>query len=278
MECRYPLTIIKTKENTITVPCGRCISCRINYGNSWAGRLYIEDLQSESSWFITLTYNEKNVPRIKTGEPTFNLLHIQNLMKQLRKEIKLRYYLCAEYGEEMFRAHYHALFFFKRKVSYSEIYFLLERFWSQKGFIKIRKIIPKDYKYVSKYLTTKLTGNFRTSFIEQTGLLPEFSVMSRNPGIGYILDYERLRNIMNDKKIYGNNAFYPISRYYKDKYKGCDLEDSEKLQKENYEKMIEYERSPERFDKTFEEKLQAHNNIINTMIFRKNIKTRLDKN
>lgn len=107
----------------IEIPCGNCIGCRIDYSRQWANRMLLELQYHESSYFVTLTYNDKNVPishYLKdkdTGEAGDSLTLVkrdfQLFMKSLRKAVpeKLRFYACGEYGEQGMRPHYHAIIF-----------------------------------------------------------------------------------------------------------------------------------------------------------------------
>lgn len=45
------------------IPCGQCIGCRLEYSRNWANRCSLEMRQHEKNSFITLTYNEENIPR-----------------------------------------------------------------------------------------------------------------------------------------------------------------------------------------------------------------------
>lgn len=47
---------------TFLVPCGRCVGCRLDYSREWADRCYLESLTKSPNWFITLTYDDLNLP------------------------------------------------------------------------------------------------------------------------------------------------------------------------------------------------------------------------
>ena len=64
----------------------------------------------EDNCFITLTYDDENIP----WDGSLNKQHFQAFMKRLRwhnKEKKIRYFHVGEYGEQLSRPHYHALIF-----------------------------------------------------------------------------------------------------------------------------------------------------------------------
>lgn len=61
--CISPITI---RRNGIDqqVPCGRCIECSNKYSRDWSDRLVYEAKRWQNVDFLTLTYDEKNCPRV----------------------------------------------------------------------------------------------------------------------------------------------------------------------------------------------------------------------
>lgn len=67
------------------IPCGKCWQCRLDYTRVWAIRCYLEALDYEQNWMVTLTYDDANVPKSKkTGELTLRKKDCQDFMKNLR--------------------------------------------------------------------------------------------------------------------------------------------------------------------------------------------------
>lgn len=107
----------------VTIPCGKCIGCRMEYSRQWANRCMLELQYHKSAYFVTLTYNDYFVPISyypdkETGEalPSFTLRKrdFQLFMKRLRfkfSDQKIRFFACGEYGPSTFRPHYHAIIF-----------------------------------------------------------------------------------------------------------------------------------------------------------------------
>lgn len=105
-------------DNSIPLPCGRCIGCRLEYSRQWAIRCMHEGQLYDNNCFLTLTYDEDNLP------DSNSLYHrdFQLFMKTLRKEFVpknpynkklapktyeyfrrkywIRYYMCGEYGQQ----------------------------------------------------------------------------------------------------------------------------------------------------------------------------------
>ena len=73
----------------VPIPCGQCIGCRIDYSKQWATRCMLESQYHDENYFLTLTYDELNVPHseyidYETGEIKDILtLHKKDLFKFL---------------------------------------------------------------------------------------------------------------------------------------------------------------------------------------------------
>lgn len=187
------------KDLPVEVPCGQCIGCRLARSVEWAVRCVHHSQSFQDNCFITLTYEDRFLP--KNG--TLRIDHWQKFMKKLRKKVdrKISYFHCGEYGEKFSRPHYHACLFnydFPDKQFYKEVngekYFIsdiLEDTWGY-GFATIGAVTFKSAAYVARYVLKKITGE-RAKFYyegedEETGesfsLRKEYVTMSRRPGIG----------------------------------------------------------------------------------------------
>lgn len=175
----------------LDLPCGQCVGCRLERSRQWAIRCVHEASLYEDNSFITLTYNDKNIPY------NYSLVKsdFQDFMKRLRKSVepkKVRYYHCGEYGEKgTKRPHYHALLFnhgFQDRKVYSQkgpnplyVSDSLSRLWD-KGFSTIGEVTFESAAYVARYVMKKVTGDGAAEHYK--GRLPEYTTMSRRPGIG----------------------------------------------------------------------------------------------
>lgn len=225
---------------TFLVPCGKCVGCRLDYSREWADRCYLESLSKSPNWFVTLTYDDLNLPVTEyfNGETiiyTNSLVksHISEFLKRLRRyydyHFKIQdisFYGCGEYGSQFQRPHFHLLLFgcpipdlqlFTYKdgfVTYNSEIFSKE--WN-KGFVTINEFTWETASYVARYCLKKQYGESRY-FYEEHGLLPEFSIMSRSPGIGYNYFEEHKDEIFERGYIpvkKSNGVFHsPIPKYY----------------------------------------------------------------
>lgn len=109
---------IQTKENTwadvTPFGCGQCLHCRINQSRIWQTRLLLEAQDCYDSTFLTLTYDDDNVPA------NFHLdkEHLTLFLKSYRKRLghKIRYYAVGEYGSETWRPHFHLAIFSEKQL------------------------------------------------------------------------------------------------------------------------------------------------------------------
>lgn len=68
-KCRKPIRIKdKYKDGYLYVPCGKCDSCLHNRSARWRQRLFTEAEQSAMVLFITLTYDNSNLPIVNYRE------------------------------------------------------------------------------------------------------------------------------------------------------------------------------------------------------------------
>lgn len=174
-------------QGNVGFGCGQCFPCRLNRRRLWTHRLVLESFCHDSSVFLTLTYNEDNLP----WPGTLNPKHLSGYIKRLRARIhpkKLRFYGVGEYGSQTWRPHYHAAVF---GVGYEE-FSDLESAWSNEdgpiGWVHIGDLNPESAQYLCGYTVKKMTSShderIRDFAHEGVYLHPEFSRQSNRPGIG----------------------------------------------------------------------------------------------
>ena len=233
MGCNKPLFGWLSKENNgftqkyseaypdfrMQVPCGQCMGCRISKTSAWATRIMHEAQTHPYNSFITLTYNDENLPKkgdyLKTvkskkisvqTDNSLEVVHLQQFIKKLRKYCapsKLRYYACGEYGNEkpkdwyihnygrpFGRPHFHCIIFnywpedltLMETTNYGNLYTSekLTKIWN-KGFTTVGSCTFESAAYTAAYVTKKITGDLAATHYGKC--TPEFGVMSRKPGI-----------------------------------------------------------------------------------------------
>lgn len=191
------------------VPCGQCIACRLNYGKFWSIRLMDELKYHDKACFATFTYDNEHVP------DSLLKRDIQLFWKRLRKERKVRYFCCGEYGDSFGRPHFHAIIF---GIAPNEQDVLL-KYWD-KGFIKLGTVTEDSCAYVCKYMTKKIKGSEAVEKWKQEnpGKEQEFVLMSRRPGIGGEPSPELIRFMEENGFVWRKTQKSSIPRYWKDKF------------------------------------------------------------
>lgn len=214
----------------ISLACGQCILCRLEYSKIWMIRNMHEAKMHEESIFVTLTYREEQLPAGGSLVPR----HFQLFMKRLRKHFgdrRIRFFMCGEYGDSFDRPHYHALLYgcdFDDKRLYSEDdgYALFtsdtcDRLWSH-GYCVFGDITPENAAYVARYSLKKVNGDGAIEHYSRVCPImgveyqvePEFALMSRRPGIGRDwYDKYRKDTFDNDRVVVGGRVF-GVPRYY----------------------------------------------------------------
>lgn len=216
------------KGERLTLPCGQCIGCRLERSRQWAVRCMHEASLHDENSFLTLTYDDQHLP---VGN-TLVLSDFQNFMKRLRRSIepkKVRFYHCGEYGELLSRPHYHALLFgydFADRKLFSErngnkVYTSgeLSSLW-ENGFSVIGEVTFESAAYVARYVMKKVTGARAKEHYQ--GRLPEYTTMSRRPGIGKGW-YEKFKTDVYplDRLVVRGSVTRP-PRFYDDLFSGED--------------------------------------------------------
>lgn len=186
---------------SLFLPCGQCVGCRLERSRMWATRCMHESKMHDKNCFITITYSAEYLPAFGSlCYPDF-----QDFMKRLRGRfapVRVRFYMCGEYGEVGYRPHYHACLFginfIDRKYvgkspSGSPLYSskLLEELWPF-GWCSVGEVNFESAAYVARYCMKKVTGRWASLWYQvidqESGEIgyrvPEFARMSLKPGIG----------------------------------------------------------------------------------------------
>lgn len=158
---------------SMLLPCGHCYSCAIVKSNQWAVRAMHEAGEHEENAFITLTYNNSNLPLGGGKVPTLHKPDVQKFIKRYRKRgHDFRYIFGAEYGDRNGRPHYHGLVFghqFKDLVRLARTRTpnknpkplhmspTLQELWPQ-GFNSIGELTFQSAAYVARYCSKKSYG------------------------------------------------------------------------------------------------------------------------
>lgn len=213
MPCYHPMPAVRMADgsvkfisrnkkgacDTLELPCGQCIGCRLERSRQWAMRCMHEASLHEQNCFITLTYDSANLP----DGGSLRYADFQKFMKRLRKVTgKVTFYCGGEYGTDgTMRPHYHTCIFgydfpdkvfFKRSADGSKLYTseLLARLWPS-GLSSVGAVTFASAAYIARYCVAKVNGDLADSHytvITDDGEIirrdSEFNHMSLKPAVG----------------------------------------------------------------------------------------------
>lgn len=217
MSCITPYTAKnKITNETNTFPCGKCPPCVKRRISGWSFRLLQEDKRALSSIFVTLTYDDKNVPFTQSGLMTLQKQDVQKFFKRLRKNFShpIKYYACGEYGTLNNRPHYHAIIFNASHEAIAKAWKLNDH-WI--GDIHYGDVSGASVGYTLKYMCKPRKIPI-DSFDDRSS---EFALMSKGLGENYISKKSNKWHLADLE----NRMYLPIEdgkkiampRYYKDK-------------------------------------------------------------
>lgn len=211
----------------LSLPCGRCIGCRLERARQWAVRIMHESKMHDENSFLTLTYE------VEPKNGSLVVEDCQYFMKRLRLKLlpkRIRFFLCGEYGENFERPHYHAIIFghnFPDKFpcadgrrSEFQLYTspFLEEVWGH-GRCWIGEVAFDSASYVANYATKKITGEKAAS--HYGARKPEFLLMSRRPGIGRSWYQEFAGDVFPSDEVIVNGVASRPPRYYDQRLLKC---------------------------------------------------------
>lgn len=248
MACKKPLTAWRSNlynsngKNPLTfkedegigekifLSCGNCIGCRLERSRQWAIRCVHEASLHKVNSYITLTYNDENLPE----NSSLVLEDITLFFKRLRKNTgqKIRYFQCGEYGEKRKRPHHHAALFgycptdlvhYKTMHGGFPLYKsdFLAKTWG-KGFVTVGTLTFQSAAYVARYITKKINGELADEKYDQidyeTGevhtLKKEYCTMSRRPGIGHDWYQKYNTDVTSQDSVIIRGRQMPPPKYY----------------------------------------------------------------
>lgn len=229
----------------VSVPCGSCANCITRRKLEWGFRMEWEMKRSKTAYFVTLTYNNENVPYTKYGRKTLlphkdvtELIKKRGMKKRVRvlrddlkafikrlrtytdrcdiepehffnnltKEDKIKYYAAGEYGENSTkRPHYHLIIF---NATEKGIY----QSWNM-GQVHCVKANRYTISYVMKYLDKRLGKE------QDWRVTPEYNTMSEGIGESYISKW-RIWHRSNLDLLFVTNELgikIPMPKYYRDR-------------------------------------------------------------
>jgi len=193
----------------------------------------------EDNIFITLTYDNEHLPENGSLRYRDYQLFMKRLLvhteRHTNRPLGVRFYMCGEYGETFLRPHYHAIMFnydlpdkkLHRIDRENPLYTseILSGLWGQ-GHTLIGGVTFQSAAYVARYIMKKVTGDAAENHYqvidpetgEITQRVPEFTNMSRRPGIAGKWFDKYMDDVFPDDFVVLNGKKVTPPRFYTSRY------------------------------------------------------------
>ena len=221
------------------IPCKHCWACKLNYSKDWATRLTWECKKHEHRYFITLTYDEENLPLYErmqyidkdsykyefendgTWTGSLRPEDVTKFIKRVRKKYTnpdgsnrdIKYFYAGEYGEKGQRPHYHMILF-GVPLDIKQFYDChidgnhkahwkskeLDELWGI-GLVDVAEVEWGSCAYVARYCMKKINNDNDGLEYAKQGKIKEFVRMSRRPGIGVRYYNENKEHIYENDEV-----------------------------------------------------------------------------
>lgn len=257
----YLETVSLLERSRRDMACGKCEACLIRKRKDMSVRLSHETACHDDCCFVTLTYNDENVPyRTFDGEVGRGFItsdnctllpsDVQKFIKRLRRHLEyvpkksqkgrdhvtkpIRYFAVGEYGSKTHRPHYHIMIF-GWKPSDQVIHQVrngytinrsaqIEKLWKY-GFSTVADVNHGVAKYCARYVTKKFARLAEKPL--DPFVIPEFTLQSvRGGGIGSLWLSKYSDNLRNGYVYVRNGERITkcaIPRYYYDRLRKIRL-------------------------------------------------------
>lgn len=88
VKCLHPIRLHDGQGFPYLVPCGKCVACQNNKRSSLSLKLRLEEYTSKYCYFLTLTYDDKNIPLFTLGTDlqTSDFLRVYPYSERMRSD------------------------------------------------------------------------------------------------------------------------------------------------------------------------------------------------
>lgn len=247
MPCYRPLRARQEREGApvrllpplgdanLQLPCGKCVGCRKRRAREWALRCVHEASLHDHKCFVTLTYDPEHFPENGFLRPDHLRLFLMRVRNAARRRShpdllgnRLRFFAVGEYGDNTYRAHYHALLF---GVDFADLVEIprkrgpkiynsatLRKLWGM-GNVSTAPFTTRTAAYAAQYAIKK-QSKFDWRLHDELGeVAPQpFMRCSRNPGLGFWWLWRWGADAQHGV-IHHDGSPYSLPRYYREKLK-----------------------------------------------------------
>lgn len=245
-------------------PCGKCPACLLNRQRQFAFRLEEERKDAQFLFWLTLTYDDTNLPRDGDGHPIFCKSHCRQFFEWLRlkyrKRCKFKHFLVSEFGDQFQRPHYHCILFVYTMANLAEQFKLrqsiladLSAAWPY-GFCYNKDWHGRVFDYLTKYCCKPELAGAKVYD-------KPFTMISQGIGIGWLkrqnnLDY-RAETLDFTAVFDGKKMIIP--RYYQDKVAPSRVPGLMSKDRDKFDKLSEDEQRRRRVNRV---KKKVRNDLI----------------
>lgn len=237
MSCSNPFYIPSITNyfgEIIPLPCGCCLSCKIDRRSLWEMRLKSEWQKYQRCAFVRLSYDDFHLPYGKDGlYPSLNRSDVHKFLDNIRNKLKyydfkgmlnnpdvrkgvrpdFKYFVVGEYGEDKGRPHYHVIFF---GLDFQQAKKLIQTTW-KKGFTDVRPLKSGGIRYVLKYIDKGLAaGRSRVMLYDRFCIERPKIMASKGIGVDYFLSQLDVLEHTGCVKVGARYVNVPV--YYRNKY------------------------------------------------------------
>lgn len=212
-------------EGDLLLPCGKCSECKSKRAVEWATRCRHEIALHDKNCFLTLTYDDDNLP-----SPFIVKEEFQKFIKRLRKYEKsknsIRYIVSHEYGSRTGRPHHHAIIFgwepssqdYLMKAPSGEPLFTsreLDKLWPH-GYHSIGDANEKTAYYIASYALKSSSNSVTCPDTGEIVAVTDSMNCSTRPAIGKEYFLKNYKNMIFQDE--------PLARYYVKLLEKIDLD------------------------------------------------------
>lgn len=245
----------------INLPCGRCHGCRLDNVRQWSLRMMHHARYSTSNYFVTLTYNDQNLPQ----HSNLRYDDLSKFFKRGRHEFQtetssFKYFACGEYGDKTLRPHYHFCAF-DFKIDDLRPFKRVDRGWYYTSQTLQEKwpyghsiVVPLTWStalYTAGYVTKKMHAQNIRSLPQAPDYDPEIDApietytqqrAFQSHGLGVPFYHEHKQEIWDlDACLFKGQYMVKVPRYY---YKLLQREDPERAADVLYKRQQKYADTP----------------------------------
>lgn len=161
VKCLSPIRLRDGNGFPYLVPCGKCVACQNNKRSSLSLKLRLEEYTSKYCYFLTLTYNDKNLPLFSLGTDlqTKDFLRIYPYSERMRSDSMVSDF-CSDFynfdSDFVDMMDYYAAFVQNYERNYHKSCAYGHGLYALLYYRDIQLFLKRLRKYINKYYNEKI--------------------------------------------------------------------------------------------------------------------------